>query len=139
MIAYVDSSVLLRFVLGEPGRLREWGRFERVVSSEILRLECLRTIDRARIRLALPEKAVAARRADLLARFEAFEFVKMDSNVLERAGEPFPTLVRSLDAIHIASALLVRRSLPALVFATHDQGQATAAQAEGFRVVGVSS
>jgi hypothetical protein len=52
---YVDSSVLLRVVLGEPGRLRIWPRITTAVSSELIRLECLRTIDRARLRLGLDD------------------------------------------------------------------------------------
>ena len=33
MIAYVDSSVLLRIVLGQPGHLREWASIERGIAS----------------------------------------------------------------------------------------------------------
>jgi predicted nucleic acid-binding protein len=63
---YVDSSVLLRIVLGEPGRLRGWRTINRPFSSELLRLECLRTIDRARIRSGLADDEVAERRAAIL-------------------------------------------------------------------------
>ena len=46
MNVYVDSSVLLRIVLGERDRLRIWPTITNAVSSELIRLECLRTIDR---------------------------------------------------------------------------------------------
>jgi predicted nucleic acid-binding protein len=136
VIAYVDSSILLRFVLGEPGRLKEWSAIRKPISSELIRVECLRTIDRARIRLGLPPREVSKRRADAQERLEAFDIVRIDQNVLERAAEPFPTLIRSLDAIHLASALMARRTHPALVFATHDDQLALCARSEGFRVVG---
>ena len=59
--------------------------------------------------------------------------------VLERAAEPFPTIVGSLDAIHLTSALLVRDEFDALTLATHDRELAIAARAEGFRVHGAPS
>ena len=138
MNAYVDSSVLLRIVLGEPDRLRIWPTITNAVSSELIRLECLRTIDRARFRLGLEDRKVARYRADVLEAVEAFSLVGLDSIVLERASEPFPTALGSLDAIHLASALLIRDRFDELVFATHDDELGTAALATGFQVHGVS-
>lgn len=137
MNLYVDTSVLLRIVLGEPRRLREWGRSERWVSSEIVRLESLRTIDRARHQLRLPDRAVSARRASVLAHLRAFDLIGLQPAVLDRAAEPFPTSLGTLDAIHLASALLARELHSDLSFATHDQELAVAAESEGFRVLGV--
>ena len=138
MNVYVDSSVLLRVVLGEPERLEIWPTITNPVSSELIRLECLRTIDRARIRLGLDDRQIANYRADVLEAIEAFTLVALDSIVLERAAEPFPTGLGSLDAIHLASALLARDSVGELLFATHDDELGTAARATGFRVHGVS-
>ncbi|MGP1674753.1 MAG: type II toxin-antitoxin system VapC family toxin [Candidatus Limnocylindrales bacterium] len=138
MNVYVDSSVLLRIVLGEPGRLRVWSRITDAVSSELIRLECLRTIDRARVRLGLEDARVARYRAELIEAIESFSLVSLDRLVLARAAEPFPTLVGSLDAIHLASALLVRDDFDDLGFATHDQELGVAARATGFSVHGVS-
>lgn len=137
MKAYVDSSVLLRIVLGEKGRLRQWSKVTAAISSELTRLECLRTLDRARIRLGLTDADVSRLRADTLSRLEAFDIVRLDSNVLERASQPLPTLVGSPDAIHLASALMLRGTVPEMVFATHDADLARAARACGFVVYGV--
>lgn len=136
---YVDSSVLLRVVMGERGRLRIWPRITAAVASEIIALECLRTIDRARIRLRLEDRDVADRRAAVLDAVEAFSLVPAGPPVLERAAEPFPTTLGSLDAIHLASALLVRGEFEDLSLATHDQELAIAARAVGFRVHGSPS
>lgn len=133
---YVDSSVLLRVVLGEPNRLRIWPKITNAVSSELIRLECLRTIDRARIRLGLEDGLVAKHRAEVLEAVDAFSLVALDPSVLERASEPFPTLLGSLDAIHLTSALLLRDELDGLEFATHDGALGTAARATGFSVHG---
>ncbi len=137
MNVYLDSSVVLRIVLGEPGALPGWRRIRRAISSQLVRLECLRTIDRARIRLALDDPEVAARRAAVREILDAVDMVAVDSAVLERAAEPFPTMLGSLDAIHLASALLTRAQIPDLQLATHDTELATAARAVGFNVLGV--
>jgi len=136
---YVDSSVVLRIVLGEPGVLPAWRRIRRAIASQVVRLECLRTIDRARLRLALPDPDVAARRAAVLEILEGFDMVPIDAAVLDRAADPFPTTLGSLDAIHLASALRARAQVPDLRLATHDVELANAARAVGFNVLGIAT
>ena len=137
MIAYVDSSVVLRIVLGQPNPLPEWSGVQRAISSELLRVECLRTIDRLRIRAGLDDRTVAERRAALLETVGAIDLVALDAGVLGRAAEPFPTLVRTLDALHLAAAIAVREEIPDVVFLTHDVTLGLAAAAMGFDVRGV--
>jgi hypothetical protein len=55
---YFDSSVVLRFVLGERGRLPEWSRVSEAVTSEITRVECLRVLDRLRLAGGLADREV---------------------------------------------------------------------------------
>lgn len=136
MIAYIDSSVLLWAVLGEKGILRELPRIKRAISSEFIRLECLRTLDRARLQLRLPDQEIALRRTELLRRLEAYDLIRVSEQVLERASLPLPTVVGSLDAIHLSSALTVRAPLPGLLFATHDERLAEAARACDLAVIG---
>ncbi len=138
MNAYVDSSVILRLLLGEQGSLSTWGQIQGPLTSELTRLECLRTIDRARIRLSLDDREVARLRADALDLISRMTLVELDRAVLARASEPFPTSVRSLDAIHLASADLSRGQVDGLRFATHDVELATAALSLGFAVDGAS-
>lgn len=139
MNVYVDSSVLLRTALNERGALREWRRIDRPLASELIRLECRRTIDRARIRERLSDDAVAEQREVVLGLLDAFDIVPLDGVVLERAAEPFPTLLGSLDAIHLATAVLARAQVKDLYFATHDGELAIAARAVGFTVLGGSA
>jgi predicted nucleic acid-binding protein len=134
--AYVDTSVVLRIALGEPHPLREWRSIEMACSSALLRIESLRSLDRARILLRLPDTELAERREAVLAIIKGFHIARLESRVLERAADPFPTLIRTLDAIHLATALLVRAEHEDLVFATHDERLALAARAVGFQVVG---
>lgn len=138
MIAYVDASVLLTAALGQPGVLPEWREIDEGVASALVVAECLRTLDRLRLRVDLSDADVAARRATVLALIASLELVEIDSIVLDRAAQPMPTELGTLDAIHLATALLWRDQRRAnLVMATHDTALAVAAQAHGLQVVGV--
>lgn len=138
MIAYVDSSVLLRIALGQPNALPEWRDIERGVSSALAMTESLRTLDRIRLRVNLSDLEVARRRATILALIESLELVEVDTHVLDRAAQPMPTELGTLDAIHLASALLWRDAFGAdLTMTTHDKALALAAQAHGLKVLGV--
>jgi predicted nucleic acid-binding protein len=137
MRIYFDSSVVLRVVLGERGRLKEWSRTSEAVTSEITRVECLRALDRLRLEGGMADRELSRRRATTLVVLSGFERVRLNRAVLERAAEPFPVRVRTLDALHVASALLVREKFPAVRFATHDVDLGAAAQAEGLPVIGV--
>ncbi len=139
MNAYVDTSVLLRVVLGEPERLRIWPKITSPISSELIRLECLRTIDRARIRLGLDDRSVAKQRSAVIETIDSLRLISLDRAVLDRAAEPFPTSLGSFDAIHLASALLAREAFDDLILATHDDELGVAAQAVGFSVHGAAA
>ena len=138
MIAYVDSPVLLRVALGQPNALPEWRDIERGVSSALVTTESLRTLDRVRLRVNLSDMEVARRRATILSLIDSLELVETDSVVLERAAQPMPTELGTLDAIHLASALLWKDALGSdPVMATHDKALGLAAQAHGLKVVGI--
>ena len=78
MIAYVDASVLLRLALGQAGALREWSAVERGVSSALVMTESLRTLDRLRLRVTLPDREVASRRGTILELIASLEIVDVD-------------------------------------------------------------
>ena len=137
MKAYVDSSVLIRVIFGEPNPLGSWARIDMPVSSELVRVECLRTIDRARIHSRLEDDDVARRRASAFELLQGIGVVPLGSDVLDRAASPFPTSLGTLDAIHLSSALLAREQYEDLIFATHDRVLGIAARAMGFRVEGI--
>jgi uncharacterized protein len=138
MIAYVDSSVILRVVLGQEDQLREWQQLERGVVSALAEVECLRTLDRLRLLEHLPDAEIAARREAVFRLLEALDIVEITRPVLVRAAQPLPTTLGTLDAVHLATASLWKeQSGDDLVMATHDQTLATAARASGFSVIGV--
>jgi uncharacterized protein len=137
MIAYVDASVLLRVVLRQPNALPEWKRIERGVSSALVATESLRTLDRLRLRAQLFDSEIASRRRAILAVIASLELVELDAIVLERAAQPMPTELDTLDAIHLASAILWRDTTGELLtMATHEKALALGAEAYGMPILG---
>ena len=137
MIAYLDASVVLRLVLGEPNKLAEWKRVESAVASALTEVECLRTLDRLGRSGALSENEVIARRAEVYRLLEGVEVVDIARPILRRASEPFPAPIGTLAAIHLATAIAWRdASEIALVMATHDNALGTAARSIGLQVIG---
>jgi hypothetical protein len=104
---------------------------------EVLAVESLRTIDRLRLRGALTVEEAASRRAMATEWLEAVDLVLLQRPVLARASEPFPTPLGTLDALHLATALVWRdRMRQTLVMATHDGNLALAARSFGLEVLG---
>jgi len=137
MIAYLDASVALRLVLGEPNGLAEWLRVESAVASALTEVECLRTLDRLSRLGSLSENELADRRTAVYRLLEAVEVVDVGRPVLRRASEPFPTPLGTLDAIHLSTAIAWRDARNSdLTMATHDPALATAARAVGLQVIG---
>ncbi len=138
MIAYVDSSVLLRLILQQEGALEEWDTVERGVASALVEVECLRTLDRLRIGGQLEEVDLVQLRETVFRVTASLEVVEVSAPVLSRASQPLPTALGTLDAIHLVTALMWRDELETdLVMATHDQALALAARACGLLAIGV--
>jgi hypothetical protein len=76
MNAYLDSSVILRVVLGQPGRWKEWPSVTLGVGSGLVEVECLRTLDRLRSEGALPDEELALRRETVYRLLEEMELVE---------------------------------------------------------------
>ena len=137
MIAYLDSSVLLRVILGQRNALKEWARVTHGIASALAEVECLRTLDRLRFTAGYADEVIAERREAAYRLMEAMEVVEITPTVLSRASQPLPTALGTLDAIHLATAILWKeRAGKDLTMATHDMALAIAAKATGLRVVG---
>ncbi|HEY3215764.1 MAG TPA: PIN domain-containing protein [Candidatus Eisenbacteria bacterium] len=137
MIAYLDSSVLLRVVLSQPRRLNEWKRITRGVASALVEVECLRTLDRVRIAERISDETMGPRREAVYRLIESMEIVEPSRPILARAAQPMPAALGTLAAIHLATVLLWRERTGAdLVLATHDANFGLAARASGVRVMG---
>lgn len=123
---YLDSSVALRIILGHSRSAARWfdgvtgHEGDRVLSSRILRTEITRVLRR--------ENLPVTDRGQIL---DYIDTVPLDHAVLQEAEAIVPH-VRSLDAIHLASAL--RSGIEDLVIVTHDAAMRSVAEAIGFHV-----
>jgi uncharacterized protein len=138
-VKYVDASALLRLVFAEPGPAVPLAGGERVVSSELVEVEALRAVDRARLVGDLDDAETAAKRKDLTDLFVMLDLAPIDRTVLDRAKAPFAVNVRAFDAIHVATAevLALEAGGEPVEFWTHDDRQATAALSRGLTVRGL--
>jgi predicted nucleic acid-binding protein len=138
VIAYLDTSALLRLVLREPGALDDLRTYDGLVSSELIAVESARTIDRLRNQGALTMDEAAERIGLVNAWLEAVDLVLLRPPVLSRASEPMPVPLGTLDAIHLATALTWRDRLgPLPQMVTHDVVLGAAARGFGFDVRGI--
>jgi predicted nucleic acid-binding protein len=108
VIAYLDTSALLRIVLRERGSLDDVRAYEALVSSELIAVESARTLDRLRIQGSLGIDEAAERMRAVNEWLDAIDLVLLRPAVLSRASEPMPMPMGAVDAIHLATALLWR-------------------------------
>jgi hypothetical protein len=133
MIVYLDSSAVLRPLLDQPGRLTAWGQWDAAYSSELLGVECRRAIDRLRLMSLYDDTQVAEAIERLSAIEKTIKRIRLTRSIVAAASRTMPTVVKTLDAFHLVSAVAIRdRYRVELLFATHDEQQATAARALGF-------
>ncbi len=110
---------------------------KRGVASALVEVECLRTLDRLRLAERLSDEVIAERRDAVYRLMNSMEIVEVTHAVLARASQPLPTALGTLDAIHLATAVLWKeREGSELCVATHDHALAIAAKAVGFKVIG---
>lgn len=138
MIALLDTSVLARKLLGEPDPLAAWNDIEEAYASRLVAVEMGRLIDRLRLNGAVDDEQVVQLHQELQRVLRAVDIVGMNDEVLRGAAGPMPTVLGTLDAIHLATAVELRRALARpLTVATHDLQLGRAARALGFSVAGV--
>jgi predicted nucleic acid-binding protein len=123
---YLDSSAIVKLAVREPESLalrRYLRRRQPLVSSALARTEVLRAL------LAAGDEAMARGRAVL----QRIDLVRVNDRILNAAGVLPPSDLRSLDAIHLATAQELGGELRALV--TYDDRMAAAAKQLGYRIV----
>lgn len=120
---YVDTSVGLAQLMAEdrcpPAEFWE----NELVTSRLFEYELWTAIHRQRLERT---HGPAARRM-----IESLAMAELSRGVLQRATEPFPSPIRTLDAIHLATLLFLREQGLALELATYDRRLSEAAQALG--------
>jgi predicted nucleic acid-binding protein len=121
---YLDSSAIVKLVVAEPESraLRAHLRRRRpLVSSDLARTEVVRAL--------LPAGTIAVSRGREVLR--RLDLVRINDRVLDMAGTLEPAQVRSLDAIHLATAQLLGEDLGQVI--TYDDRMAEAARSLGLK------
>lgn len=127
MAWYVDTSALVKLVAPEPESdgLREWlgARGDALVTSDLARTELFRAVGRVR-----PESVPLARQV-----LDTLTVLRLETPVFEEAARLDPPALRSLDALHLAAALLLEDDLLGVV--TYDERLAEATRLLGFSAI----
>ena len=115
MTLYAESSAVLAWLLGEADAAairRRLAAADAVVTSDLTLVECDRVLTRAATLGELSDAAATVRRAELSSAAAHWTRLRLGPDVIERARRPFPREpVRTLDALHLASALVARSAV----------------------------
>lgn len=126
MVLYLDASAAVKLVVREsesPALRALWESSDQWVSSALLKVELLRSSKRI-------DQPVLSNAHQILS---AVSLVAIGSSVIERAAELAPAMLRSLDAIHLATALSLRPDLEAVV--SYDDRLNAAAESHALSVL----
>ena len=129
---------MVAWLTGEPDAARVQAVLigaESVTSSDLTLIECHRVLIRGVALGESSETEAAARRGYLTSAVVKWDVLQIGKEIVERALRPFPVEpLRSLDAIHLASALVARVAYPTLEILSLDKRIRTAANQLGFRL-----
>jgi hypothetical protein len=135
---YAESSAVLAWLLDEassPQVRRVLAASEIVVASDLTLIECDRVLLRAAALGELTEAEAADRRAHLATAAAHWHVLRIGSEVVERARQPFPgEPIRTLDAVHLASVLVARSAVAGVEMLSLDDRIRKAAGRLGLRV-----
>jgi predicted nucleic acid-binding protein len=138
MIAYLDSSALVKKYVGEPGSQRVislWGQSEEITCSAVGYAEVMAALHRRRREgtLSRPRLHSLIRLVrDDWASLSRIEVSDALNGLIERLVASHG--LRGVDAIHLASALSLRGEAADVLFVCADRRLAAAARAEGLTV-----
>jgi predicted nucleic acid-binding protein len=120
---YLDTSALTKLVVaeGETDALRSWltQKDRNPVSSDLTRTELLRVAKRI-----APDRVILAREV-----LDSIILIELTTEIFEVAGRLDPSILRSLDAVHLAAALSLGDEMESIV--TYDDRLASAATSNG--------
>ncbi len=118
---YLDTSVALAHLLSEDRRPADSLWAEPLVSSRLMEFE---------LRVRINARGLAGTHGELVSlMLQRIAFLEMVEPVLERAREPFPIPLRTLDALHLSSILFLQEQGARVRLASYDGRMVEAARA----------
>ena len=122
-----NSSGTVRTILSEA---------DLVIASDLTLIECDRVLIRAITTKHISEGQVSDRRAMLARVSEHWTVFRVDADIVARARQPFPQEpIRTLDAIHLATAIIARNLVPEIQLLTLDTRVRTCGAQLGFEIL----
>ena len=138
MLVYAESSAVLAWLFSEVDEARVAAVLNSatsVVASDLTLLECARNIQRARAMGRLTQTVADTLTVRLASASAGWEILRLLPTIIERAKQRFPNEpIRSLDALHVASALHARAAYPSLALLSLDHRVKKVAEDLGFDV-----
>src|SRR5262245_57739952 len=139
MRLYAESSAALAWLLEQDHGLLVGdvlANADLIIASDLTLIECDRVLIRAVLLDELHEADAAQRQARLNAVSAHWTLFSLDEDIVERARRPFPAEpVRTLDAIHLATAVSARKAVPNLAILSLDARLRRAGDRLGFLLV----
>jgi predicted nucleic acid-binding protein len=134
LIAFVDTSVVLRFVLEGDIALHHAFAATVTACSELLWIESMRVAQRLRLDGALSDHGLAEAVRRLSACYASLRVYLIDDGIKQAAAGPFPTVIGTLDALHLACARRASSEAPdeTLLVFSYDKQMTMCAQALGY-------
>lgn len=136
MVGYIDSSVILRHILIGDTELLHASACSIMVTSELAEIECRRVLQRERLTGNLDDETLLTAISRLNKLLQGMYIMHLSGEIKKRAMGSFPVVIKTLDALHIASAVQLAAdyaSEPVLVF-SYDGGMNRCCSALGFSV-----
>jgi predicted nucleic acid-binding protein len=133
LIAFVDTTVVLRFVLEGDISLHQAFAATVTACSELLWIESMRVVQRLRLDAALSDQALAEAVGRIATCYASFRVCLLDEEIKQTAAGPFPTVIGILDALHLACARRCVRHYPGetLLLYSYDRQMNLCARALG--------
>ena len=139
MLLYAESSAVLAWLLGEERGVTVaelLADSDGIIASDLTLVECERVLIRAWSTGSITEAELNDQSSELARVSTHWTRLRLDETVVERARRPFPIEpIRTLDALHLASALVARSVAPGLRLLALDQRVRENAERLGFSTV----
>ena len=133
MTVYLDSSLVIRQLVGSKSPWKGWGNWSAAYASTLLRTECFRTANLLRLTGKLDDAQRARLGSWIESVCESITLVPVTEGVLRRAADAFPTAVGTTQAIHLATMLELQATHKiTCLMATVDNELLRAAESMGF-------
>jgi predicted nucleic acid-binding protein len=128
--------VALRHILKGEGKIRLALECDKVFSSELFEIECRRVIHRCRMEGGLDDEGLILALERLEKLLDGMNLISLSTAVKKRAMEAFPVVVKTLDALHLASAIKLGEALHGekVVVFSHDKAINQCAKALGLQL-----